>query len=251
MDDGIICYFEGYCVQYNLLCGLGKGGVCYYLDVDFNEVMVFFVWMIIKCVVVNIFYGGVKGGICVDFFFLLEGELECLICCYISEIGIIIGLQKDILVLDVGINGKVMVWMMDIYFMNYGIIIIGVVIGKLIYFGGFFGCEKVIGCGVFVIGWEVVCCVGIEIEGVKVVLQGFGNVGSEVVCLFVGVGVCIVVIQDYIVILYNEGGIDMVVFIVWQVEKKQIVGFLGVQEIDKDVFWIILMDILILVVLEG
>lgn len=213
--------------------------------------MVLLVWMIIKCVVLNLLYGGVKGGICVDLFLLLEGELECLICCYISEIGIIIGLQKDIFVLDVGINGKVMVWMMDMYFMNYGMMVIGVVIGKFIYFGGLLGCEKVMGCGVFVSGLEVVCWVNIVVEGVCVVVQGFGNVGSEVVCLFVGVGVCVVVIQDYIVMLFNVIGIDMKVFMVWQIEYKQIVGFLGVEIIVSDVFWCLEMDILILVVFEG
>ena len=144
--------------------------------------------MTIKCAAVNIPYGGAKGGIRVDPFSLSEGELERLTRRYTSEIGIIIGPQKDIPAPDVGTNGKVMAWMMDTYSMNHGTTITGVVTGKPIHLGGSLGREKATGRGVFVTGREVARRAGIEIEGAKVALQGFGNVGSEAARLFAGVG---------------------------------------------------------------
>lgn len=179
MDDGTIRHFEGYRVQHNLSRGPGKGGVRYHPDVDLNEVMALSAWMTIKCAAVNIPYGGAKGGIRVDPFSLSEGELERLTRRYTSEIGIIIGPQKDIPAPDVGTNGKVMAWMMDTYSMNHGTTITGVVTGKPIHLGGSLGREKATGRGVFVTGREVARRAGIEIEGAKVALQGFGNVGSE------------------------------------------------------------------------
>ncbi len=136
MDDGTIRHFEGYRVQHNLSRGPGKGGVRYHPDVDLNEVMALSAWMTIKCAAVNIPYGGAKGGIRVDPFSLSEGELERLTRRYTSEIGIIIGPQKDIPAPDVGTNGKVMAWMMDTYSMNHGTTITGVVTGKPIHLGG-------------------------------------------------------------------------------------------------------------------
>lgn len=119
MDDGTIRHFEGYRVQHNLSRGPGKGGVRYHPDVDLNEVMALSAWMTIKCAALNLPYGGAKGGIRVDPFSLSEGELERLTRRYTSEIGIIIGPQKDIPAPDVGTNGKVMAWMMDTYSMNH------------------------------------------------------------------------------------------------------------------------------------
>ena len=125
-----------------------------------------------------------------------------------------------------------MAWMMDTYSMNHGTTITGVVTGKPIHLGGSLGREKATGRGVFVTGREVARRAGIEIEGAKVALQGFGNVGSEAARLFAGVGARIVVIQDHTATLYNEGGIDMAALTAWQAEKKQIAGFPGAQEID-------------------
>ncbi|VDR27625.1 Glutamate dehydrogenase [Raoultella terrigena] len=189
--------------------------------------------MTIKCAAVNIPYGGAKGGVRVDPFSLSEGELERLTRRYTSEIGLIIGPQKDIPAPDVGTNGKVMAWMMDTYSMNHGTTITGVVTGKPIHLGGSLGREKATGRGVFITGREVAGRFGIEIEGAKVALQGFGNVGSEAARLFSEVGARVVVIQDHTATLLNEGGIDMAALTAWQAEKKQIAGFPGAREIDK------------------
>ena len=251
MDDGTIKVFEGYRVQHSNIRGPFKGGIRYHQDCTLSEVKALATWMSLKCAVANIPYGGAKGGIRVDPFSLSEGELERLTRRYTSEIGIIIGPQKDIPAPDVGTNGKVMAWMMDTYSMNHGTTITGVVTGKPIHLGGSLGREKATGRGVFVTGREVARRAGIEIEGAKVALQGFGNVGSEAARLFAGVGARIVVIQDHTATLYNEGGIDMAALTAWQAEKKQIAGFPGAQEIDKDAFWTTPMDILIPAALEG
>ncbi|MEN5015533.1 Glu/Leu/Phe/Val dehydrogenase [Erwinia sp. Eh17-17] len=251
MDDGSIRHFEGFRVQHNLSRGPGKGGVRYHPNVDLNEVMALSAWMTIKCAAVNLPYGGAKGGIRVDPFALSEGELERLTRRYTSEIGLIIGPQKDIPAPDVGTNAKVMAWMMDTYSMNHGTTITGVVTGKPIHLGGSLGREKATGRGVFITGREVARRSGIEIEGAKVAVQGFGNVGSEAARLFNDAGARVVAIQDHTATLFNPAGIDLVALSEWQLANKKIAGFSGAQVIDEEAFWDVEMDILIPAALEG
>ncbi|BBO63084.1 Glu/Leu/Phe/Val family dehydrogenase [Serratia marcescens] len=251
MDDGTIRHFEGFRVQHNLSRGPGKGGIRFHPDVDLNEVMALSAWMTIKCAAVNLPYGGAKGGIRVDPFKLSEGELERLARRYTSEIGFIIGPQKDIPAPDVGTNAKVMAWMMDTYSMNHGTTITGVVTGKPIHLGGSLGREKATGRGVFVTGSEVAKRLGVQIEGAKVAVQGFGNVGSEAARLFVGVGARVVTIQDHSATLFNADGIDLVALTEYQAKHKQIAGFPGASEIESEAFWSVDMDILIPAALEG
>ncbi len=236
MDDGTIRHFEGYRVQHNLSRGPGKGGVRYHPDVDLNEVMALSAWMTIKCAAVNIPYGGAKGGIRVDPFSLSEGELERLTRRYTSEIGIIIGPQKDIPAPDVGTNGKVMAWMMDTYSMNHGTTITGVVTGKPIHLGGSLGREKATGRGVFVTGREVARRNGIEIEArkwrCKVLVRRQRSRSSvcrrwRAHCRDPGP------YRDPV----QRGGIDMQALTAWQAENKKIAGFPGAREIAKEDFW--------------
>ncbi|CAK6500284.1 Glutamate dehydrogenase (plasmid) [Pantoea sp. Nvir] len=251
MDDGSIRHFEGYRVQHNLSRGPGKGGVRYHPNVDLNEVMALSAWMTIKCAAVNLPYGGAKGGIRCDPFALSEGELERLTRRYTSEIGIIIGPQKDIPAPDVGTNSKVMAWMMDTYSMNSGTTVTGVVTGKPVHLGGSLGREKATGRGVFITGREVARRAGIPVEGARVAVQGFGNVGSEAARLFSEAGAFVVAIQDHSATLANANGIDMAELSRWQQEHKQILGFPGAEKIDEEAFWRTEMDIFIPAALEG
>lgn len=251
MDDGTIRHFEGFRVQHNLSRGPGKGGVRYHPNVDLNEVMALSAWMTIKCAAVNLPYGGAKGGIRVDPFALSEGELERLTRRYTSEIGLIIGPQKDIPAPDVGTNGKVMAWMMDTYSMNHGTTITGVVTGKPIHLGGSLGREKATGRGVFITGREVARRSGIELEGARIAVQGFGNVGSEAARLFANAGGRVVAIQDHTATLFNAQGIDLAALTEWQATHKKIAGFAGADTIGDDAFWDVEMDILIPAALEG
>ncbi|MBV4366861.1 Glu/Leu/Phe/Val family dehydrogenase [Erwinia phyllosphaerae] len=251
MDDGTIRHFEGFRVQHNLSRGPGKGGVRYHPDVDLNEVMALSAWMTVKCAAVNLPYGGAKGGIRVDPFKLSEGELERLTRRYTSEIGLIIGPQKDIPAPDVGTNAKVMAWMMDTYSMNQGTTITGVVTGKPVHLGGSLGREKATGRGVYITGREVARRLNIETDGARIAVQGFGNVGSEAARLFVDAGAMVVAIQDHSATLYNPEGIDLVALTEWQNAHKKIAGFSGAREIGSDEFWQVQMDILIPAALEG
>ena len=251
MDDGTIRHFEGYRVQHNLSRGPGKGGVRYHPNVDLNEVMALSAWMTIKCAAVNLPYGGAKGGIRCDPFALSEGELERLTRRYTSEIGIIIGPQKDIPAPDVGTNSKVMAWMMDTYSMNSGTTVTGVVTGKPVHLGGSLGREKATGRGVFITGREVARRAGIPVEGARVAVQGFGNVGSEAARLFSEAGAFVVAIQDHSATIANADGIDMAALSRWQLEHKQILGFPGAEKIDEAAFWRTEMDIFIPAALEG
>lgn len=251
MDDGSIRHFEGFRVQHNLSRGPGKGGVRYHPNVDLNEVMALSAWMTIKCAAVNLPYGGAKGGIRVDPFKLSEGELERLTRRYTSEIGLVIGPQKDIPAPDVGTNAKVMAWMMDTYSMNQGTTITGVVTGKPVHLGGSLGREKATGRGVFVTGREVARRLNIETDGARLAVQGFGNVGSEAARLFVAAGARVVAVQDHSATLYNAEGIDLTALTDWQATHKNIAGFSGAQTIDAEPFWQLPMDILIPAALEG
>lgn len=251
MDDGTIRHFEGFRVQHNLSRGPGKGGVRYHPGVDLNEVMALSAWMTIKCAAVNLPYGGAKGGIRVDPFTLSEGELERLTRRYTSEIGLIIGPQKDIPAPDVGTNARVMAWMMDTYSMNHGTTITGVVTGKPIHLGGSLGREKATGRGVYVTGVEVARRCNIPIKEARVAVQGFGNVGSEAARLFVAAGAHVVAVQDHTATLFNPQGIDLVALNDWQAMNKVIAGFSGAEEIDSEAFWTVQMDILIPAALEG
>ncbi|ECO9433610.1 Glu/Leu/Phe/Val dehydrogenase [Salmonella enterica] len=150
-----------------------------------------------------------------------------------------------------GANGKVMAWMMDTYSMNHGTTVTGVVTGKPIHLGGSLGREKATGRGVFVSGLEAARRANIAVEGARVAVQGFGNVGSEAARLFAGAGARVVAIQDHTATLFNATGIDMKALTAWQTEHKQIAGFPGAETIASDAFWRLEMDILIPAALEG
>ncbi|AKC32609.1 Glu/Leu/Phe/Val family dehydrogenase [Candidatus Pantoea carbekii] len=251
MDDGKIHHFEGYRVQHNLSRGPGKGGIRYHPNVDLNEVMALSAWMTIKCAAMNLPFGGAKGGIRVDPFLLSEGELERLTRRYTSEISIIIGPQKDIPAPDVGTNSKIMAWIMDTYSMKQGATVTSIVTGKPIHLGGSLGREKATGRGVFITGREVAKRAGVKIQGSRLAVQGFGNVGNEATRLFVEAGASVIAIQDHSSTLFNERGIDVVALNDWQDKHRKIIGFKGAKQIDRDEFWDIHMDILIPAALEG
>ena len=174
MDDGSIQHFEGYRVQHNLSRGPGKGGIRYHPDVDLNEVMALSAWMTIKSAVVNLPFGGAKGGVRVDPSKLSKRELERLTRRFTSEISPIIGPQKDIPAPDVGTNGSIMGWMMDTYSSSVGYTVTGVVTGKPIHLGGSLGRVKATGRGVFITGRHIANRINLKIENAKVAVQGFG-----------------------------------------------------------------------------
>ncbi|MFN7368783.1 MAG: Glu/Leu/Phe/Val family dehydrogenase [Burkholderiales bacterium] len=251
MDDGTIAHFEGFRVQHNLSRGPGKGGVRYHPDVTLEEVMALSAWMTIKNAAVGLPYGGAKGGIRVDPKTLSLKELEKITRRYTSEIGIIIGPEKDIPAPDVNTNAQIMAWMMDTYSMNVGGTATGVVTGKPIELGGSLGRVKATGRGVYIAGREIARKLGMKIDGARVAVQGFGNVGSIAAELFAASGAKIVAVQDHTGTLYNEAGLDVAALQQTSAREGGIIGYKGGQKIDNENFWDVETDFLIPAALEG
>jgi glutamate dehydrogenase (NAD(P)+) len=250
-DDGTITHFEGYRVQHNLSRGPGKGGIRFHQAVTLSEVMALAAWMTIKNAAVNVPYGGAKGGIRVDPKTLSAGELERMTRRYTSEIGIIIGPNKDIPAPDVNTNEQIMAWMMDTYSMNQGSTASGVVTGKPISLGGSLGRHDATGRGVFVVGCEAATRRGLEMKGARVAVQGFGNVGGTAARLFAEAGARVVAVQDNTGTLVNEGGLDIPALRLFSREHGGIAGFPGGASLqDAANFWALDCDILVPAALE-
>lgn len=251
LDNGEVAHFEGYRVQHNLSRGPGKGGVRYHPDVTLEEVMALAAWMSIKNAAVNLPYGGAKGGIRVDPKRLSHKELERMTRRYTSEIGIIIGPQQDIPAPDVNTNPQIMAWMMDTYSMNTGSTATGVVTGKPIHLGGSLGRVKATGRGVFVTGREAARRINLDLNGARIAVQGFGNVGSAAAELFVQAGSRLVAVQDHTGTVVNERGFDMADLMAHVKATGGVGGFQGGEAADAESFWDVKADILIPAALEG
>lgn len=251
MDDGSIQHFEGYRVQHNLSRGPGKGGIRYHPDVELNEVMALSAWMTIKTAVLNLPYGGAKGGIRVDPRKLSPRELERLTRRFTSEISPIIGPQMDIPAPDVGTNADIMGWMMDTYSSIKGHTVTGVVTGKPVHLGGSLGRVRATGRGVFVTGLEVAKKINLALEGSRVAIQGFGNVGSEAAYLFYKTGAKVVCVQDHTGTIFNTEGMDVKQLQEYVAVHKGVAGFPDAALIEDEAFWAVEMEILIPAALEG
>lgn len=251
MDDGTIAHFEGYRVQHNLSRGPGKGGVRFHQDVTLSEVMALSAWMSIKNAAVNVPYGGAKGGIRVDPKKLSTAELERLTRRYTSEIGLLIGPTKDIPAPDVNTNGQVMAWMMDTYSMNTGATATGVVTGKPIDLGGSLGRVEATGRGVFTVGVEAAKLTGLNLQGARVAVQGFGNVGGTAGKLFAEAGVKVVAVQDHTGTIFNNNGFDVPALLEHVGNTGGVGGFADSEVMDNADFWAVDCDILIPAALEG
>ncbi|MBS0609750.1 MAG: Glu/Leu/Phe/Val dehydrogenase [Proteobacteria bacterium] len=251
LDNGTIAHFEGYRVQHNTSRGPGKGGVRFHQDVTLSEVMALSAWMSIKNAAVNVPYGGAKGGIRVDPKTLSKGELERLTRRYTSEIGIIIGPSKDIPAPDVNTNGQIMAWMMDTYSMNVGSTATGVVTGKPVDLGGSLGRVEATGRGVFTVGVEAARLTGMPIEGARVAVQGFGNVGGTAGKLFADAGAKVVAVQDHTGSIQNDKGMDVTALLAHVQKTGGVGGIAGAEPMANDAFWGVACDILIPAALEG
>ncbi|MES2104122.1 MAG: Glu/Leu/Phe/Val dehydrogenase [Pseudomonadota bacterium] len=250
-DDGSISHFEGYRVQHNTSRGPGKGGVRFHQDVTLSEVMALSAWMTIKNSAVNVPYGGAKGGIRVDPKTLSRGELMRMTRRYTSEIGIIIGPDKDIPAPDVNTNEQTMAWMMDTYSMNEGRTATGVVTGKPISLGGSLGRREATGRGVYVVGCEAAAKRGLRIEGARIAVQGFGNVGGIAARLFAEAGAKVVAVQDHATSVYHPDGLDVNRLLAHVAETGSVAGFTGSEAtLVGDDFWGVDCDILIPAALE-
>jgi len=250
-DDGTVAHFEGFRAQHNLSRGPGKGGVRFHPEVTIDEVMALSAWMTVKNAAVNLPYGGAKGGIRVDPKTLTRPELERLTRRYTSEIGLIIGPDKDIPAPDVNTNDQIMAWMMDTYSMNVGATATGVVTGKPIALGGSLGRREATGRGVYIAARETAYAMGLDIKGARVVVQGFGNVGGIAARLFKAAGAIVVGIQDVSGSVVNEAGINVDAALEFVAQGNKLTEYIGVTPITEDEFWALKSDIFIPAALEN
>ncbi len=230
MDNGQLEVFTGYRVQHSIARGPAKGGVRYSPDVTLDEVRALASWMTWKCAVVNIPFGGAKGGIICDPKNMSRGELERMTRRYTSELIEFIGPEKDVPAPDVNTNEQTMAWMMDTYSMHMRQTVTAVVTGKPLNMGGSRGRREATGRGVMIICDESIKKNNMTREGTRVIIQGFGNVGSNAALLMHLAGYKIIGIGEWDGGLYNSKGIDLPAL--WEYRQKEgtIHGFKGAEK---------------------
>lgn len=209
MDDGSVQVFRGYRVQHNDARGPMKGGLRYSPAVGLDEVRALALWMTWKCAVVNLPFGGAKGGVVVDPTALSDGELENLTRRFTSELGPFIGPERDIPAPDLGTDSRIMAWIMDTYSMNHGHTILGVVTGKPVSMGGSLGRYEATGRGVLFCLQELGQRRQEALAGQRVAIQGAGQVGSVAAKLLAEAGARVIALSDAKAGWYNPRGLDI------------------------------------------
>lgn len=208
MDNKDIQMFRGYRVHHSFALGPTKGGIRYSSDLTLDDVRALAMWMTWKCALMNLPFGGAKGGVVVDPKTLSPRELERLTRRYATEISIMMGPESDIPAPDMGTNPQVMAWMMDTYSMHRGYSIPAVVTGKPVEIGGSLGRTEATGRGVAVTMRETLRTKGISIEGATVAVQGFGNVGSIAARLAFDMGMKVIAVSTSRGGAYQSSGLD-------------------------------------------
>jgi glutamate dehydrogenase (NAD(P)+) len=245
MDDGRVELFTGFRVQHSIARGPGKGGIRYAPDVTLDEVRALASWMTWKCAVVNIPFGGAKGGVICDPKKMSLGELERMTRRYTSELIDFIGPEKDVPAPDVGTNEQVMAWIMDTYSMHMRQTVTSVVTGKPLNIGGSRGRREATGRGVRVVCDEALKYLKVRREGCRVIIQGFGNVGSNAAKLMMEEGYKIIGIAEFDGGLYNSNGIDVHALEEYRQLHGTIAAFDGAESIDSNELMVTTCDILV------
>jgi glutamate dehydrogenase (NAD(P)+) len=251
MDDGHIRRFEGYRVQHNTTRGPAKGGIRYHPNVTLDEVKALATWMTWKCAVVNIPFGGGKGGVTCNPKEMSMGEIERLTRRYASAILPIIGPAKDIPAPDVYTSPQIMAWIMDTYSMTKGYTIPGVVTGKPVCLGGSLGRNEATGRGVF---YTIQCTcefLRLPLKGAKVVVQGFGNAGSVAAHMLDTAQAYVIGVNDSKGCIYNKDGLDIPKLMLHKERTGSVIGFPAAEEITAQELLALECDILIPAALEN
>jgi glutamate dehydrogenase (NAD(P)+) len=245
MDDGQIDIFTGYRVQHSIARGPGKGGIRYSPDVTLDEVRALASWMTWKCAVVNIPFGGAKGGVICDPKKMSQGELERMTRRYTSEIIDFIGPEKDVPAPDMNTDAQTMAWIMDTYSMHVGHTVTSVVTGKPVNIGGSRGRVEATGHGIQVICDESMRYLKLPIDGCRVIIQGFGNVGSNAARLMMERGYKIIGVSELEGGLSNPNGIDIHQLLEYKSRNNTILGFRGAEAMPSEELMISDCEILI------
>ena len=233
MDDGTIEVFNGYRIQHNGVRGPYKGGVRYHPKADQDEVRALASLMTWKNAIVDIPFGGAKGGVQCDPHALSTGELNRLTRRYTTNIEHLIAVNRDILAPDLGTNAQTMAWMMDAYGQIHGYTP-GIVTGKPVELGGSVGREQATGRGVLFVMRSVAADLGMDPDGARIVIQGFGNVGSWTARIAGELGCKVVAVSDANGGVHNDAGLDVDALVAHSDEAGTVVGFPGADSIGND-----------------
>lgn len=250
-DDGSTELFHGFRVQHNVSRGPGKGGLRYHPSVDVDEVRALAMWMTWKCAVVELPYGGAKGGVAIDPRHYSQAELERVTRRYTSEIMPMIGPERDIMAPDVGTDAQTMAWVMDTYSVNQGYTIPGVVTGKPLEVGGSLGRATATSQGVVHSATAALREQGLDLSDVRVAVQGFGKVGSHAAAIFAQGGARVEAVSDQYGGLHRSGGIDVPRLLDHVRRTGSVVDFPEADELDNDHLLTLDVDVLVPAAVEG
>src|SRR5512135_197446 len=245
MDDGHIEMFTGFRVQHNIARGPCKGGIRYSPDVTLDEVRALASWMTWKCAVVNIPFGGAKGGVICDPQSLSRAELERITRRYTAELMDQFGPEKDVPAPDMGTNPQTMAWVMDTYSMHARHTVTSVVTGKPLSLGGSRGRVEATGRGLMLIAREAAPLRGLTLKCSRIVVQGFGNVGSIAARMCHEQGAKILAVSDIHGGIHNAGGIDVPALVAHYEKNRSLKGFAGTEPISNEALLELDCDILI------
>lgn len=252
LDNGEVQVLAGHRVQHSDVLGPYKGGTRYHPSVTLQEVSALAMLMTWKCALLGIPYGGAKGGIALDPSQYSVGELERITRRYTSELIKDIGPSVDIPAPDIGTSAREMAWMMDTYSMNVGHAVPGVVTGKPISIGGSKGREMATGRGVMIVVREALALQGRTLEGVRVVIQGFGNVGGAAASLLYEAGAKVLAVSDVSGGIYSEQGLDIPALkVYWAQNGRQLTGYPDGEVVSNAELLTLPCDVLIPAALEN
>ena len=232
MDDGKLRVFKGYRVQHSFARGPAKGGIRYAPDVTLDEVRALAAWMTWKCAVVKLPFGGAKGGIICDPKQLSSSELERITRRYTASLIDILGPERDVPAPDINTDERVMAWIMDTYSMHVRKTVTGVVTGKPLDLGGSVGRREATGRGCKIVCDRAISRFGMKREMTRVIVQGFGNVGSMAATLLYAAGYSIIGVSDVHGAIMNSLGINITRLLAHYKEAKSVVGFPDAEPID-------------------
>lgn len=250
MDDGHLELFHGYRVQHNGVRGPYKGGLRFHPEVDLNEVRSLAALMTWKTAIVDVPFGGAKGGVTCDPSKMSRKELQALTRGLTSKIDMALGVYRDIPAPDMNTNAQVMAWIMDEYGKKHGYTP-AIVTGKPVNLGGSEGREQATGRGTMIIAREACKAFQIDMKHTRVVVQGFGNVGSWTARLMAEQGAKIVAVSDVNGGIHNPNGLDIDKLVQFVAEQKTVVGFPGATDVDNDDLLLLDCDILVPAALGG
>jgi glutamate dehydrogenase (NAD(P)+) len=245
LDDGRIEVFKGYRVQHSIARGPAKGGIRFAPDVSLDEVRALAAWMTWKCAVVNIPFGGAKGGVICEPHVLSEGELERITRRYTAEIYEFIGPERDVPAPDVNTNEQTMAWIMDTYSMHQRHTVTAVVTGKPFELGGSHGRTEATGRGCMIVTMEALKRFGLAPEQTRVIIQGFGNVGGMAALLMSRIGFRVISIIEYDGAVYNPRGLDIEALMNHRRDTGSITGFPEAEDVNKNEAMLMDCDVLI------